>query len=372
MRRGYPPVWLSALLLTLALLWRMVGAPLNTEQFQEVQTPLWQARVLLPSRMARVLRLWLPGEKQNTPQSIREDGMDADAAAMERLTDGGSGGYISVYMTEESRLTRMTLEDYVCGVVAAEMPAAYHMEALKAQAVAARTRAVKQMQGGGCALHEGADICTDSAHCQGYATPDECKTRWGTEYEVYRDRVVEAAHVTRDELMTYGGQPITVVYHAISGGRTENAQTVFSKSEPYLVSVESQGEEDTRGFQEDLTLTYKEIGERLGEALGGKPISADEVKRTLTIWEYTDTGRVKSMQVNGEVIEGTAFRSALGLRSTWFSLSTDENGVTFHQRGYGHGVGMSQAGANGMAAEGADYAQILTHYYPGVTIEKTE
>lgn len=89
MRRGYPPVWLSALLLTLALLWRMVGAPLSAEQLQEVQTPLWQARVLLPSRMARVLRLWLPGEKQNPPQSIREDGMDADAAAMERLTDGG-------------------------------------------------------------------------------------------------------------------------------------------------------------------------------------------------------------------------------------------------------------------------------------------
>ena len=124
MRRGYPPVWLSVLLLTLALLWRMVGAPLSAEQFREVQTPLWQARVLLPSRMARMLRLWLPGGEKAAPQTIREDGMDADAAALEKLASGGSDAYINVYMTGENRLVQMTLEGYVCGVVAAEMPAA--------------------------------------------------------------------------------------------------------------------------------------------------------------------------------------------------------------------------------------------------------
>lgn len=369
MRHGYPPVWLSAALLALALMWRMVGAPLTAQQLGDMHTPLWQARVLLPTRIERVLRLWLPGAQAAQAQTIREEAMGEEGQALDRLANGEEQPLLTVYLAREGRFEQMALESYVCGVVVAEMPAAYHLEALKAQAVAARTRALWQMENGGCALHEGADICTDSAHCQGYATPAQCREIWGAEYTAYRDRVVEAVAATRDELITYAGQPITVMYHAISGGRTEDAQAVFSQGFPYLVSVESGGEEGARGFQQDTRLTFEEIAEKLNAALDMK-LTPQEVARTLMVEGYTDSGRVAAMLVGGRRVEGAAFRQALGLRSTWFTLSMDEQAVTFHQQGYGHGVGMSQAGANSMAADGADYRSILMHYYPGVAIEK--
>lgn len=359
----------SATLLALALMWRMVGAPLTGPQLEDIQTPLWQARVLLPTRVVRILRLWLPGAQEAQAQTIREEAMGEEGQALDRLMNGEERQMISVYLADEGRVAQMELESYVCGVVAAEMPAAYHLEALKAQAVAARTRAIWQVENGGCALHAGADICTDSAHCQGYATPAQCRELWGEAYTAYRDRVLEAVAATRDELVTYGGQPITVMYHAISGGRTEAAQTVFSEALPYLVSVESAGEEGAPGFLEDTFFTFDEMAASLGEAFGLE-LTADEVERTLAVAGYTDTGRVAAMLVGGREVEATAFRQALGLRSTWFTLSMDGSGVTFHQRGYGHGVGMSQAGANSMAADGADYRAILTHYYPGVAVEK--
>ena len=367
MRHGYPPVWLSAALLALALMWRMVGAPLTATQFEDMQTPLWQARVLLPTRVGRILRLWMPGAQEAQAQTIREEALGEEGQVLDRLMNGEDQQTISVYLAQEGRVVEMALESYVCGVVAAEMPAAYHLEALKAQAVAARTRAIWQTENGGCALHAGADICTDSAHCQGYATPDQCRELWGGEYTAYRDRVLQAVAATRDELVTYGGQPITVMYHAISGGRTEAAQTVFSQALPYLVSVESDGEEGVPGYQQDTFFTFDEMAALLGDAFD-LDLTAQEVERTLAVAGYTDTGRVAAMLVGDKEVEATAFRQALGLRSTWFTMSMDGSGVTFHQRGYGHGVGMSQYGANAMAREGSDFEEILTWYYTGTEV----
>lgn len=365
MKRKGPPLWLCLLLLFLALGWRMIGAPLTGEEFSQAKTPLWQARILLPSRVQRVLRLWQPSEKTSAPQTLTEDAMDDEQRSRQ-----GDQTVLNVYLAQEEMIQPMTLSGYVCGVVAAEMPASYHMEALKAQAVAARTRVWKQKQQGGCSLHPGADICTDSAHCQGYATLKQCRQQWGSAYESYRDRILLAEGETQNQLITYEGEPITVLYHAISGGRTEDAQAVFSQPVPYLVSVHSDGEEQTRGFTQEITLSFAEIAQRLTDA--GWPLSADEVRRTLSVDAYTQTGRVASMQAGGYRISGRDFRKALSLRSMWFSMRTDAENVTFVQRGYGHGVGMSQAGANSMAAEGADYAAILTHYYPGVEISPLE
>lgn len=372
MKRRYPPIWLSALILAVLLFWKMLGAPLTAQQFQELETPFWQARVLLPSRMGRVLLLWMPAQAASPrPETLPEDGMDADGRELARFLDQvGGEEKLMVYVTAENRLAEMTLEGYVCGVVAAEMPATYHLEALKAQAVAARTRAVYQAQNGGCTRHEGADICTDSAHCQGYATLSECRERWGTEYEVYRERILKAAEETKDELLTYEGEPITVMYHAISGGTTEAAQTVFAQSLPYLVSVDSSGEEDVRGFYTDTRFTFEEAARLLSAGLPEMSVTAEDVRQSLLIGGYTPTGRVKSLLLNGREVEATAFRKALGLRSTWFTFSTDADSVTFHQRGYGHGVGMSQAGANRMAADGSSYRDILGHYYPNTQLEK--
>jgi len=346
-QKGGSVKW-CALLLLLALCWRMLGAPLTAQDFRNLQTPMWQARILLPQRVERMLSLWLPAAQPGAAQTMTQESTADESMLL-------------VYLTQEDRLVQMTMEGYVCGVVAAEMPAQYHLEALKAQAVAARTRALWQKEQGGCTLHPGADICTDSTHCQGYATLSECQEQWGSSYEAYRDRLLQAQKETAGEWLAYGDKPITVLYHAISGGRTENVQTVFAQSLPYLVSVESAEDESIRGFQQETTFSFEELSAKLD-------FSAEEVRRSLSIGGYTESGRVSHVQIGEKKIEATELRNLLGLRSTWFSISMNDDGVTFHQRGYGHGVGMSQAGANAMAAAGADYAQILGHYYTGVQI----
>jgi len=354
-----PPVWICALLLAAALFWRMIGAPVTSEQFGDLKTQMWQMQIQLPSRMGRMLRLWQPPMEKQTDKVCFQTPQSEEEPKDEIM--------VQVYLTEEDKNVLMTLESYVCGVVAAEMPAKYHMEALKAQAVAARTRAVRQMESGGCSRHDGADICDDSAHCQAFAKPADCEALWKDSFAAYRDRILQAQQETRGQIITYGGEPITVLYHAISGGRTEDASAVFSQSLPYLVSVESQGEEETRGFWQETHMSYEEIAQKLSAA-AGQTFSAQEVRRSLTIAGHTDSGRVRSVLIGSQTMDASDFRKALGLRSTWFSLSSDEEGITFHQRGYGHGVGMSQAGANGMAASGTGYAVILQHYYPGTSL----
>jgi len=349
-----------AMILVIALFWRILGAPLTKQDFENLETPMRQARLLLPERTGRIFSLWLPGAASEAAQTMtQEKPLEAGTADEPMLL---------VYLTQEERLAQMSLEGYVCGVVAAEMPAQYHLEALKAQCVAARTRVLWQIQQGGCALHPGADICTDSAHCQGYATLSQCREMWGDSYEAYRDRILQVQRETQGQWIAYEDKPITVLYHAISGGQTENAQTVFSESLPYLVSVESANEETVRGYQQETTFGFQEIADKLNSAFDEVELTAQDVQRSLSIGGYTQSGRVSHVQIGEHRIEATELRKALDLRSTWFSISADEQGVTFHQRGYGHGVGMSQAGANSMAASGADYQQIIQHYYTGVEI----
>lgn len=363
MKRKNPPVGLCALLLVLALCWRMIGAPVTAEQFGEMQFSIRQARTQLPVRLARIWRLWMPVSKGEEMQTMSEK-----ASKAEPMVENGKETRILVYLADEKRIAEMTLEGYVCGVVAAEMPAQYHLEALKAQAVAARTRALWQKARGGCEKYPGADICTDSAHCQGYASLAQCRAQWENSYEAYRDRILQAQRATAGQVLTYDGELITVLYHAISGGRTEDAATVFSQKLPYLVSVESTGEETARGFLEETRISYEEISEQINKAFQMNT-TAQDVQRTLSICSYTDTGRVKSLQLAGREILAVDFRSCLGLRSTWFSISTDEKGVVFQQKGYGHGVGMSQVGANSMASYGSSYEAVLLHYYPGTVLQ---
>lgn len=357
MRKKMPPVWLCTVILAFVLVWRMMGAPLSITQWEELRTPFWQAGILLPSRMMRIWSNWFDVAAATTMDRESSEREDAEAV------------WLNVYVHDEKKLTRMTLQGYVCGVIAQEMPAAYHMEALKAQAVAARTRAVAQMKSTGCTAHPGADICTDSTHCQGYATMQQCREKWGNEYEVYRERILAAESQTRGEILTYEGKPISVFYHAISGGQTEDAQAVFSRSLPYLVSVESPGEENMRGFTTDTLISYEEISSVIAKHLD-ETISVEDVRKNLAILSYTNSGRVKTIQMGQLELDAEKLRELLGLRSTLFSISADEQGIHFFQRGYGHGVGMSQAGANAMASRGYTYDAILLHYYTGVTLEK--
>lgn len=343
------------LLLIVVVIWRVLGAPITLEHWRGLETPLWQARTLLPVRIARVLAEW----------TMIAPGETAQKDALLSLIEGASaerGETVAVFI-EDVGLTDMPLEQYVLGVVAAEMPASYHLEALKAQAVAARTRAVRQMLDKGCERCQGADVCTDSGHCQGFLTLGQCQKLWQGELGGYQSRISQAVDQTRGVTLCYQGQPIEVLYHAISGGRTEDAQTVFSQAQPYLVSVESRGEEGARGYSQTLTMTREEAAARLCEHFPDCGATAGNLEEMLRIHKYLESGRVDTLWLGQQQIKASELRSALGLRSTWFELRFTENEIHFDQKGYGHGVGMSQAGANAMAAEGYDYAEILKHYY---------
>lgn len=265
---------------------------------------------------------------------------------------------VPVRTGEEIR--EMELEDYIAGVVLAEMPAVFEEEALKAQAVAARTYTRKAMLGG---KHGDGSVCTDSTCCQGYISREDYLLQGGKEADA--DRVRSACASTEGLVLVYEGELIDATYFSSSGGETESALEVWGGDVPYLQSVPSpEGEEDVHS--ETLRFSPEEFSRLLGRTLAGSP------ETWFTLTTYTEGGGVASMTVGGQVYSGTELRSLLGLRSTAFTVAADRNGITVTTRGYGHRVGMSQYGANAMALSGSGYARILSHYYPGTELRRLE
>lgn len=278
---------------------------------------------------------------------------------------GMEDGEYQVCVWLDGTLTDMPLEEYIVGVVAAEMPASFEPEALKAQAVAARTYTMYKKNHGGCDAHSGADICSDSTHCQAYLTAEEMADNWGASAKAYIQKILDAVEQTRGEMIYYDGEPIQVFFHASAGGRTENSENVYSKPLPYLVSVESQGEENSSNYFGEVCVSRKEFTKRMKAfsasiSFDGKPLIG-QVDRF-------DSGRVQSIEVGSETFTGREMREIFGLNSANFTVEAGDD-VTFSTIGFGHGVGMSQTGANAMAKQGADYHEILTHYFQGVTIQ---
>lgn len=256
------------------------------------------------------------------------------------------------------RITEMELEDYIAGVVLAEMPASFETEALKAQSVAARTYTRKAMVTGG--KHGDGSICTDSTCCQGFVSREEYLLRGGKKEGA--DKVFAACADTEGAVLVYEGELIEATYFSCSGGETESALAVWGGEIPYLQSVPSPGEEGSAVYEQTLTFTPKEFAEALGMNLIGSP------KDWFTITTYTEGGGVAAMTIGGRVYSGTTLRSLLGLRSTAFTLKAEDNRITITTRGYGHRVGMSQYGADAMAVTGSTFDEILAHYYPGTSL----
>jgi len=271
----------------------------------------------------------------------------------------------------ERRLTLLTeggaldlsLGEYLFGVVAAEMPASFPPEALKAQAVAARTDTVWR-QAGHSPHPEGA-CCTDPACCKAWLSPEELRARWGADYDRWAGAVRQAVAETDGAVLLYGGEPIFAAFHACSPGSTEASENVWVEALPYLRSVSSPETADTvPDFYSALTLSYGELRRVAQEALPGADLTGPG-EGWLTDPEYTESGRLLRVKLGGLELSGTRLRSLLGLRSaavTWICGETD---IRFTAAGYGHGVGMSQYGARQMALEGADCWTILAHYYTG-------
>ena len=268
----------------------------------------------------------------------------------------------------DGTVTEMSMADYLWRVVAAEMPASFEPEALKAQAVAARTYTLYKMQTGG--NHgDTADICTDSTCCQAYISEENARNNWGEDADDYEEKIETAVRETDGEAILYGGVPILAVFHSSSAGQTRASGEVWVSDLPYLQAVASPEPADSiPNYYSRVEFTAEEFREKVLSAQPDADLSGD-----MSGWlqnAVTDTaGSVETVEVGGVTVKGSTLRSILGLRSACFEWEAADGKLVFFVTGYGHGVGMSQYGANQMAKEGADYREILTHYYTGVTVE---
>lgn len=259
---------------------------------------------------------------------------------------------------EDGEIDPMELEEYLVGVVLREMPADFEVEAQKAQAVVARTYALRCYESG--KKHPGGAVCTDSGCCQGYLSPEAFLDMGGTEAAL--EQVRQAVAATRDEVLIYEGKLIEATYFSCSGGRTEDAVAVWGSDVPYLRSTDSPGEEGATHYTDTVTFTPREFSAALGADLQGQP---DSWLGEIT---HTQGGGVESMVIGGVTYKGTTLRQMLGLRSTAFTMTAIGNEIVVTTRGFGHRVGMSQYGAEAMAVSGSTYDDILEHYYQGTRL----
>lgn len=260
---------------------------------------------------------------------------------------------LAVNVLKNDEIINIDLENYVIGVVACEMPASFKDEALKAMAVAARTYALYKMK-----KNNKYDL-TATTKDQCYITIDEMKNKWKNNYEKYYNKIKKDVYSTEGEYLTYNGDVIIAFYFSISNGYTENVENVFSQKLDYLVSVDSSFDSKYSYKESEKEIKLKDFLNKLG-------IKDTKIEK-ISIERY-NTGRVKTIKVNNKLFKGTNFRTKLGLRSTDFEIKYDTNKVYITTKGYGHGVGMSQYGANAMADLGYRYEDILKYYYTGVKI----
>ncbi len=271
---------------------------------------------------------------------------------------------ISCFDIADGKVKICDLEEYLVGVLAAEMPAEYQLEALKAQAVAARSYILSKKDSKSD-KHPTADICNDSAHCKGHIDEKTAKERWGKKGNTYWQKLTRAAQETKGEYMIYGDEVVEAFFFARSGGRTENSEDVWGESLPYLRSVESEGDLSYPEFVSTAEFENNEARKLLG-------IAENQNKDALSIGEITrtDGGNIKSIEIDGREFKGTEIRKIFNLRSADFDVTKTDKSVIFSVRGFGHGVGMSQFGANEMAKDGEKYTEILSHYYTNIQIIK--
>lgn len=266
----------------------------------------------------------------------------------------------------DGSVATMTMADYLWGVVAAEMPASFHPEALKAQAVCARTYSLYQRSGSG-EKHPGADVCTDYTCCQAYLTREQAAVGWGENTTRYADKVAQAVAETDGLLCLYDGSPIDAVFFSSSAGKTSDAVAVWGTHVPYLTSVDSPEGAEVPGWQTVVTFTPQEFTARFLAACPEADFSG-EIPGWVRDLTADDTGMVTAVTIGGITVNGSQARSIFGLRSAHFTVQADHTGVTFQVTGYGHGVGMSQYGANALAGEGKSFREILEWYYTGATV----
>ena len=275
-------------------------------------------------------------------------------------------GVIKLLHKKTNEVEEVEIDKYLCNVVAAEMPVDFEKEALKAQAIVARTYTIYKINN---RKHDNADICDDSTCCQAWVDKEERFKRWESDVENKWNKIEQCVDETKGKIITYQNQPINAFFHSNSGGKTELPTDVWggNSSIPYLQVVETAGEEGYKQYSSEVEITNQELLDKLKQKYSDIQIdfsNAEDIK----ILEYTSSGRVKTIKFGNHNLSGTEVRSLLSLKSTNFEIEKQEEKIKFIVKGYGHGVGMSQWGANVMAKEGKSYDEILKHYYTGINI----
>ena len=325
----------------------------NTEGRHAARVGLLLAALLfaLPVFTVTVVRGQRASEQPEEPIHLLPPG-EIDSARTLRVLDGDT-------------VTEMSFSDYLQGVLRAEMPASFQEDALRAQAVAARTYTYYKMSSGG--NHgDTADICTDHTCCQAFLAKEKAAENWGKNAERYEAKIENAVSATDGQVMLYGGTPILAVFHSSSAGETWNSGQVWAQDLPYLQSVSSPEGEGVPNYYSTVELTEAEFREKF---LAARPEA--DLSGPASGWirdPVMDGVHVESVTIGGVSVSGPSVRSIFGLRSASFTAEAGDGKITFYVTGYGHGVGLSQYGANAMAEAGSTWREILEHYYTGVTI----
>lgn len=288
----------------------------------------------------------------NVEKSVNTKYTNVDNTSTNKTTKS-SVSEITVYRSNGS-VINLNMTDYLIGVVSSEMPASFNLEALKAQSVLARTYALKAKQTG--------KKLTDTVSTQSYIDIDQMKNKLGNSFNTYYNKIKNAVENTNEEYLSYNGNYIEALYHSTNNGKTESSLDVFGNYYPYLISVSSEYDKNASSYLRTISMPLDTISNKLGLSLNNDSV--------ISILSYTDGGNIKEININGNNFSGKKVRELLGLRSADFDISISDNNANITTRGYGHGVGMSQYGANGMANAGYSYKDILSHYYPGTTLTK--
>lgn len=293
------------------------------------------------------------------------------ATVTETTTEEKEEDFFLVMDKDSGEIMKVSSKDYVIGAVMAEMPSSFEKEALKAQAVAAHTYAVRQREKEKIkptASLCGAHFSNDPRYYQAFFTKEQAKDFYGDYFDVSYEKIASAVDEVTDEIILYENEPIVAAFHSMSGGMTESSKDIWGNETPYLIPVESFSDEKIATYKESYTFTPEEIKARIS-AYCGAEFQGKEAE-WFCVTDRTKSGSVTEIRAGNKTLSGADFRTILSLRSQNFTINYNGEDFIIITKGYGHGVGMSQYGANAMAKDGASYREILSHYYPGTEISE--
>lgn len=313
---------------------------------------------------ALLTKLEVPANSNNDEKVDENDTIDSD---IEKYSYN-KYATIKLLHTNTNEIEEVPLDEYLCNVVSAEMPADFEKEALKAQAIVARTYTIYKINN---KKHDNADICDDSKCCQAWISKEDRLNKWSEQKEEKWKKIEGCVYSTKGKIITYDNKPINAFFHSNSGGKTELPVNVWGGGSdmPYLQVVETAGEDTYSQYNSELELTNQEILEKIKQKYEDIQIdfnNDDDIK----VLEYTTSGRVKTIKFGNHNISGTEIRNILGLKSTNFEIIKENDKIKFVVKGYGHGVGMSQTGADTMAKNGSTAEDIIKHFYTGIEIKE--